>query len=138
MENETIKQFDDKKVDLLIGAFQSMAKAVANSFGLTIDFGRSKWSRDSVEMKLTFRTRVVAADGSATGEPSDFRRNAARLKLPVDCWGKTFTASSNGQMHSYTIKDIKPRNRKYPVICLRNDNSSRKCPVSFVTSNLSS
>lgn len=58
----------------------------------------------------------------------DWAALAPRYGLDVHLFGATF---NHGQ-HSFTLKEIKPSNRKYPIIADRDDGKSFKFPVDMI------
>lgn len=124
---DPITGFDKTRVDFFIDVLTSMLKSVAQQYGLDLVPERSTYGPNSLTFKVTFRTMTDA------GQPGDFAAKAARVGLPSDCWGKTFVA--RGEL--YIVRDIKPRNRKYPVIADRkSDGSSFKWAVHAVRNGL--
>lgn len=104
-------------------------KAVAEKHGLDISVVSGSFSSAAYKCRLSFAVK------GANGIPADFARNAERLGLDPNCYGKTFTTFRGG---TFRITGLNLRRRKYPVSAERTtDGKSYKFPVSQVVFGLS-
>ena len=128
-----MEYFDNKQAGLMADMVMSMLKAMAQKFGIEVSLDRSQHTRSKLTLQVSFV--VMGADGI----PSDFGYKADRVGAPRDLWGKKFMYMGRGriQTETYTVVDIKPRNRKYPIIATRDcDGASYKFPVKIAVTNL--
>jgi hypothetical protein len=84
-------------------------KVVADKYGLAVSHKGGRFSPENYTLNIDFT--VLTGDGP-DAIPATFARDAARVGIPTDCYGKTFT--SRGK--TFKITGIKTRNRKYPVL----------------------
>ena len=99
-------------------------QAVAEKHGLDISVVSGSFNPTCYKARLSF---AVKGDN---GVPKDFARNAERLGLDPNCYGKTFTTFSG---KSFRITGINLRRRKYPVSAEQvSTGKSFKFPVSQV------
>jgi vacuolar-type H+-ATPase subunit B/Vma2 len=105
---KTVTRFDRSNIDLISGTVMSMLQAFAKQAGLEVTRESGRFSQNTFTMKISFR--VLAQDGS--GKPVDFAAKALRAGVAADSWGKVFAHGGK----TYTVTDVKPRNRRYPVI----------------------
>jgi len=131
-----IKTFDQSSVSLLADLLFSMVLAAAPKFGLTVERMDCPHTENVFDFRVRFKTASASAgEDPDYKEPGGFRHRAAQVGLPVEAWGKTVRVRGE----RYRIEDVKPRNRKYPVIATRlSDNSRRKMGVGYVLDSLRS
>ena len=108
-----ITEMNKRNVQLLAEEATEALSLIAEMHGVTLKQERGSYdpSAGSFTSKWTF----VCVNES--GIPADFARNAAMFGLTAEDYGREFS-TFNG---TYTLCDIKPRNRKYPILgkCVR-------------------
>jgi len=103
-----IKEMSRDSVDFIHKRLVTQLNLLADELGLSLDIGRVTYSPTSG----TFKSSLVLTCETADGMPTSFESDAVRVGLDKSDWGRIF--NMNGKQ--YEIVDVKPRNRKYPII----------------------
>jgi hypothetical protein len=132
--SQKITRFDRSSVAMLADLLFSMMLALAPKFGLTVERLEGPHSDNVYDFRVRFKTANATADEDPTHqEPSGFRLRAAQVGVPANAWNKVVTVRGE----RFRVEDVKPRNRKYPVIATRlRDGSRRKMGVLYVEAAL--
>lgn len=129
-----MERFTKSETSLLTDMLMSMLKAMAKKFGVEVRLVQSSHTSSTVDVQLQF---LILSD---TGVPADFAAKARRVGVPADVWNKKFNWTSRSTRflpETFTVNDIKPRNRKYPILATRDsDGKPFKFAVRHVLDNL--
>jgi hypothetical protein len=111
-----VKKWTKENAGHVLSMSVNMLNTALKPWGLSVVRGNATFNEFDLEVKIKFR--VLSSESSESSEgsrmPAGFPGLAARLGLPTDCWGKSFRFG--GEV--YKVLDIKPRNRKYPLIAV--------------------
>jgi len=125
-----ITEFDRANIVLLRDLMVSAAQALAKQFGVVAQGYGGKYTSDEYSLTVSFR---ILGDG---GRPAVFDAKAYHLGIKPEVWGRTYLrrgAFGKGLADSYKVVDLKPQNRKYPVIATRASNGKTdKLPIRFL------
>jgi len=105
-----VKEFDKKTLKTLRQDIDSALKSVADKHGLSLMLGNIRFNEHSFTGKL--EARVTENPGEPT-MAADFKALSMSYGIPASCLHRIVTL--NGKR--YKIVGLKPRNRKYPIIC---------------------
>ena len=110
---KTITKFDRGNVEDVRREAMAAVNAALAAYGLQTAYAGGRYSDDKFSIKIDLN--IMAESESGEAMPASFPRDAARCGLPADCYGAEFSFRGD----RYKVCGIKPRNRKYPVICER-------------------
>lgn len=112
---------DRKTVEKLRQSINEALEEVGAAFGMQIGIkGTISFNKDNASIKV--EAAEITASGVQTKEATDFIHYAHRYGLTADLLGKTF----QDEGEEYTIKGLKTRSRKYPVLTERSDGQGVK------------
>lgn len=118
--------FDRESVRVLRLDLQNALEQFAKENEYAIYVGNATFTGNNITFKLEVST--LNQDGSVnTKESESFRRFASSYELNPDDLGRTFQFGEK----TYTIIGMKPRSRKYPILC-ENNGKTYKFPASTV------
>ena len=103
-----IDKMTRQHVDIVHERLVEKLNSLAEELGLSLDFGGVKYNTTNG----TFKTSITLTCEADNGMPISFEHDAPRVGLEKSDFGKVFNYNGN----SYEIVNIKPKNRKYPII----------------------
>jgi hypothetical protein len=127
---QKIKEMDRGTVRMLSEAMKEALKEVADEYGLALDYKGASYSSSNATFKFELATK--GSKGANTREKEAFVKTAILFGLDAKDLGKEFTHEG----WTYTISGLKPRSRRYPIVCTRGDGKSFKFPASIVQNAL--
>ena len=101
-----ITEMNRDSATLLGHEAQAALEVVAQKYGLVLTKSSGSFGDGAFTTKWVFS--CVAEDGT----PADFARKAGMVGLCADDYGREFRTRHG----VFSVYDIKPRNRKYPII----------------------
>ena len=113
-----LKEFDRPSIKTLRKDIDNALKSVADKHGLSLQLGNIRFNEHSFTGKL--EARVTENPGEPT-MATDFKALSMSYGIPASYLHSIVTL--NGKR--YKIVGLKPRNRKYPIICEKTDNGKR-------------
>ena len=126
-----IKSFDKKNCETIRAEVMAAVAAVMHKYDLSATYKGGRFSNERFSVNLDLDVLAVASSGEEM--PASFPKDAARVGLPSDSYGKLFKLRGT----LYKITGIKTRNRKYPVLAKNLlDGKQYKLPVSSVVAGL--
>lgn len=108
----TIKQFNRKNLETMRNSINDKLSELESEFNIKIKLGRISYGDDNFTAKV--ETNLVKDGKVVETIAIDFDRykHAWGLKFPL---GYTFHMNMSDSV--YKVVGLKPRNRKYPIIC---------------------
>jgi hypothetical protein len=107
-----IEVMNKKSCATLSGEATLALQHVLKKYGVDVEYIGGSYSPE--EFNLKFAIRIPRQDGI----PPAFAASCVKFGLDASDYGKRFRNSTGT---TYELVGIKPRNRKYPIIGLRND-----------------
>lgn len=107
-------------------AVKSALAAVAADHGVIMEHHRTQFNETGYTVSAEF------TDCDAGGVPASFRQHAPKYGLESDDFGASFLDKGE----AYKVVSLRPRNRKYPVICEREDGVGFKFDAATVRERL--
>lgn len=131
MKNQ-LTQFDRTSVRALAESIEQALQAVGNQYGVEIKRGSGRF--DAGEFKLSLHCTVLAGATERKNENDrlEFELYAYRYGLTGTDFGRTFTSGDT----TYTIVGVKPKSKRFPIICERADGKRFKMTALTVKSHL--
>lgn len=124
----TITKFDRKNLRNLRADLENAVSAVAEKYGIALDFGSGRFSDFRYSVKLTC---LIGSDGSTDHAKISWDLNCRMFGLKPEDFGRTFKQGST----RFTICGIKPKSRRYPIIAANDNGTEYKFPTSVLGIN---
>jgi len=126
-----IKSFDKRNVERVRAEVLASVEAVMHKYGVKTSYKGGRYSPERFSLNIDLD--ILAESSSGEEMPASFPRDAVRVGLPSDCYGKVCVLRGL----RYKITGIKTRNRKYPVLATSlADGRQYKLPVASVRAGL--
>lgn len=115
-----ITKMDPQAIERLRAVIEKELTPILDEYGVTFKLGNARYDDDSVKF-TGFRIALQNAEdptAKALEAENKWRRQNGIMHFDLDKIGST----PHGK---YTLVGFKPRNRKYPFICLNLDNGGK-------------
>jgi len=106
----TMMKFDKSNVEAVRREVMDAVKMVLAKRGIDPAYMGGRYSAEKFSLKIDLNIMAESTTGEAM--PASFPKDAARVGIPSNCFGKEFDLRGI----RYRVCGVKTRNRKYPVI----------------------
>lgn len=130
IQNSTIERLDRTACRLLSQKVENQLEALGKELGIKFTYKGGRFSDSNMTMKI--EAALIQNGEAKSVEIEDFKTYAEIYGLKPDDLGKEITIGNN----KYTIKGLKPRSKKYPIIGEKGDGRRFKLPLTAVKTAL--
>lgn len=132
--NTQLSAFDRQAVRAIAESIEQAVQAVGKQYGIIIKRGNGRFDANSFKLNLECTVLAGADERQAQAERARFEMYARVYGLTPGDLGRTFTRDA----YTYTITDLSPKSKRFPVICTRNDGKRFKFDAHSIRAALQS